>query len=113
MARRAHEAGGADSRPISVPDDVDDPRHEKARGVVTLPSHVYWSAPFRSYDLAKPRDRDRVYEVVLREGIDDDVRYFIDPDVLAAEWDNLVLPPRVRRAWIPWFREHRGLELEL
>lgn len=56
-------------------------------------------------------ERNRVYEQVLREGTDDDVRRFIDVDVLAREWDSLVLPPRVRRAWVTWFRRHRGVEL--
>jgi hypothetical protein len=28
---------GPDARPVAVPDDVDDPRHTKARGRVSLP----------------------------------------------------------------------------
>lgn len=102
---------GPGSRPVSVPDDVDDPRHKKASGIVKLPLHLYWSGPPVSYDLDDPVDRNRLYEVVLREGLDDDVRYYVDPDILAAEWSNLVLPERVRRAWVPWFREHRALQL--
>jgi hypothetical protein len=46
---------------------------------------------------------------VLREGTEDDVRYFVDIDVLLDLWDELVLPPTVRQAWADWFA--RGEEL--
>lgn len=100
---------GPDARPVAVPDDVDDPRLVKAGGLVHLPLWVEWSGedPL-TYDLDDPVDRDRVYEIVLREGTDDDVRRFIDVGVLADRWDLLVLPPRVRRAWTDWFRR-RGI----
>ena len=102
---------GPDARPVAVPDDVDDPRFVKADGLVELPLRVEWSGEEPStYDLADPVDRDRVYEIVLREGTDEDVRRFIDVDVLASRWDVLVLPPRVRRAWADWFRRH-GIQL--
>ena len=98
---------------MAVPDDVDDARYPKAQGRVTLPVTVDWSGDVPVvYDLDDPRDRNRLYEQVLREGNDDDVRRFIDVDVLLEQWDALVLPPRVRRAWARWFRRHRGVELK-
>lgn len=105
---------GPDARPIAVPDDVDDARHVKAAGRVQLPAAVDWSGdrPL-TYDLDDVRERRRVYEQVLREGSDDDVRRFIDVEVLRADWDVLVLPPRVRRAWAEWFRRRRGIDLTL
>jgi hypothetical protein len=101
---------GPDSRPVAVPDDIDDPRRVNT-GRVHLPPTVDWSgdAPL-TYDLDEVRWRRRLYEQVLREGDDDDVRRFIDVDVLQTDWDELVLPPRVRRAWADWFR-HRGVNL--
>lgn len=102
---------GTDPRPVAVPDDVDDPRHEKATGIVRLPSNVRWSGPPKRYDLDDPIDRARVYEQVLREGTDDDVRRFIDVDELETLWDTLVVPARVRAAWAAWFRRHRGVDL--
>ncbi len=103
---------GPDARPVAVPDDVDDPRHPKATGRVRLPVTVDWSGdgPL-TYDLDRVPDRRRVYEQVLREGGDDDVRRYIDVEVLLADWEDLVLPPRVRRAWADWFRRHRGADL--
>jgi hypothetical protein len=37
----------------------------------------------------------------------DDVRHFIDVDLLLDLWDEMVLPPAVSRAWIAWLAKHR------
>lgn len=97
---------GPEARPVAVPDDADDPALDKAHGRVVLPLRVRWSGPSKVYDLADRGDRLRVYEQVLREGNDDDVRRFIQVDELLLLWDDLVLPPYVRRAWVAWFRQH-------
>ena len=52
-------------------------------------------------------DRARVYEQVLREGTEEDVRFYIDANQLRELWDELVLPPTVREAWAGWLRRHR------
>lgn len=98
------------TRRVAIPDDVDDPGIEKASGKVELPLRVRWSGPRRAYDLSDPRQLRRVYEQVLREGSADDVRRFIDVDTLVANWDELVLPPRVRRAWAKWLAA-RGVDV--
>ncbi len=59
-----------------------------------------------AYDMAVRRDRLRVYEQVLREGTEADVRHYVDPDELAELFDELVLPPTVRRTWEEWFLRH-------
>jgi len=102
---------GTDPRPVAVPDDVDDPRHVKAAGQIQLPLNVRWSGPPKTYDLDDPVDLARVYEQILREGTDDDVRRFIDVDVLEDLWDTIVVPARVRIAWAGWYRRHRGVDL--
>ena len=102
---------GFAARPVAVPDDVDDPSQVKERGVVVLPRHVRWSDPPRSYDLDDLKDRLSVYEQVLSEGTEDDVRRFIDVEVVLELWNDMVLPERVRRAWAEWFRARRGLDL--
>ena len=80
----------------------------KASGVVELPFHVRWSDPSITYDLGQRADRIRVYEQVLREGTEDDVRFYIDVDELVGLVDELVLPPTVRRAWADWLLRQRG-----
>jgi hypothetical protein len=102
---------GLEVRPVAIPDDVDAPGTEKATGVVLVPRHVRWSEPDRPYNLDDPKDRASVYEQVLSEGADEDVRLLIDVDLLVELWDDLVLPDRVRRAWAEWFRARRGLHL--
>ncbi|MDP2233322.1 MAG: cell wall-binding repeat-containing protein, partial [Actinomycetota bacterium] len=45
------------------------------------------------------------------EGNADDICRFIDVEELIALWDDLVLPPYVRRAWAAWFRRHGRSDL--
>jgi hypothetical protein len=103
MARTRNPWLGPASRPVAIPDDIDDATLVKASGVVELPLHVSWSEPFLTYDLSRRPDRLRVYEQVLREGTEDDVRYYVDVEELANVFDELVLPPYVRAAWSEWF----------
>lgn len=110
VANRSRTAG-VDPRPVAVPDDVEDPRYDRAAGVVELPVNVRWSGPAKTYDLDDPIDLARVYEQVLREGTDDDVRRLMDVDVLDRLWDTLVVPARVRAVWADWLWRHRGVEL--
>lgn len=98
-------------RPVAIPEDLDDPGVPKRTGVVSLPVNVRWSGPERAYDLRDPRDLLYVYEQVLREGTEDDVRNIIDLNTLIKLWDELVLPAYVRRRWADWISEHRGLTL--
>jgi hypothetical protein len=111
MARTRSDWLGPAARPVAVPEDVDNPAVVKASGVVQLAFHIRWSEPSLNYDLGDRADRLRVYEQVLREGTEEDVRYFIDVDELQALWSDLVLPPTVRRAWANWFRRHRSVDL--
>jgi hypothetical protein len=57
----------------------------------------------------KRQDRVLVYEHVLAEGTDDDVRRFVDIDDLVELWPDLVLPHHVRRAWADWLLKRRGI----
>src|SRR5579872_7447704 len=107
MARTRSLILGPASRPVAIPDDIEDPRLKEASGQAQLPFHIRWSDPGLTYDLTNRADRARVYEQVLREGTEDDVRYFVDIDMLLDLWDDLVLPPTVRRAWADWFERHR------
>ena len=94
-------------RPVSIPDDMEDRSLPKAGGRVTLPRHVAWSFPY-SYDLDKRKQLRACYERVMTEGLDEDVRFYIDLDTLLEVWDELWLSPHVREAWSAWLRD-RGL----
>ena len=107
MAHSRTRRLGPAARPVVVPEDLDDPSLPKASGEVELPLHIRWSGPPITYDLNDRADRTRVYEQVLREGTEDDVRYYVDADQLRGLFDELVLPPPVRRAWADWLRRHR------
>lgn len=107
--RRRSATLGPGARPVSIPDDVDGVGVLKERGVVELPLRVRWSGPERSYDLRDRRQRALLYEQVLAEGTDDDVRRFIDVDELVGLWGDLVLPRHVRAAWSRWLRERRSI----
>jgi len=99
------------TRPVSVPADVDDPSLDKERGVVELPARVSWSGPTRRWDLSDRRQRAQVYEIVLSEGTDDDIRRLIDVDALLDLWDDMWLAPHVRRAWAPFLQRARGVRV--
>jgi hypothetical protein len=97
---------GPASRAVALPADLADTSLPKANGRVELSLHVRWSGPPITYDLDDRADRARVYEQVLREGTEDDVRFYVDADRLIELWDELVLPPPVRDAWAAWIEGH-------
>jgi hypothetical protein len=98
---------GPAARPVCVPADLDEGSAAKAHGRIQLPLHIRWSGPPVTYDLDDRADRARVYEQVLREGTEADVRFYVDEYHLLELWDELVLPPPVREAWAPWIEDHR------
>ena len=104
MARTRSLTLGPAARPVAIPEAFD--WEPTASGTVTLPFHVRWSDPVVTYDMAVRADRLRVYEQVLREGTEADVRHYVDPKELAELFDELVLPPTVRRTWEEWFLRH-------
>lgn len=92
-------------RPILVPSQLPRLDPPRALATVTLPLHLNWSEPGRTYDLRDRRQRARVYEIVLREGTPDDILTYIDGVLLTELWPDLVLPRHIRTAWTPLF-EH-------
>jgi DNA-binding XRE family transcriptional regulator len=67
----------ARGRTVVVPSHL--PRLEPSRvlATVTLPLHLNWSEPGRSHDLRDLRQRARVYEIVVREGGEQDLLAYI------------------------------------
>ena len=72
-----------------------------------LGCRVAWSFP-DGYDLDDRKDLRACYARVMTEGLDDDVRFYIDLDRLLEVWDEMWLTPHVREAWSAWLRD-RGL----
>jgi site-specific DNA recombinase len=110
MARTRSLTLGPAARPVAIPEAFD--WEPTATGTITLPLHVRWSDPVVAYDMAVRNDRIRVYEQVLREGTEADVRHYVDPEELAGVLNELVLPPTVRRTWEEWFRRHNEARAE-
>ena len=96
----------ARERPVAVVEDLDDSGPE--RGVVRLPRHIRWSGEPIEFDLANPRHLRSVYEQVLREGTDADVRRYVRRTMLLEVWNELFLPEYVRAAWAPWIEAQRA-----
>lgn len=85
------------------------PRLEAARalGSIELPHHVAWSGR-KTFSLADRRDRIRVYETVLTEGLPGDIEAFVDGALLVDLWDDLYLRKEIRGAWQPLIDQARG-----
>ena len=96
---REHPMGRG--RPFVVADRLWRLAVEDAIATVTLPIGVNWSRPGASFDLRDRRQRARCYEVVLREGTEDDLRRFVDGALLVDLWAELVVPREIRAAWQP------------
>ncbi|WP_131785350.1 helix-turn-helix domain-containing protein [Protofrankia symbiont of Coriaria ruscifolia] len=86
-------------RPFVVPDRLPRLPVTLALARVRLPVHLGWSDPARIYDLSDRQQRQRVYEIVLREGQAEDIQTYIDGALLIDAWRELVLPAAIRRRW--------------
>ena len=68
-------------------------------GLVELPLRLWWG-PQRAFDLSEPTMLAWMYENVLREAIRvDELRTYIDGQILIEVWPDLNLPRAVRAAW--------------
>lgn len=106
MGTQRSAALGPASRPVSIPDDLTSSSQSTLKGIVVLPNHIRWTPPILEYDLSRVVDRVRVYELVMCEGNEDDVRRFINVDDLVQLWDRIYLPEYVRRPWATWLKSH-------
>jgi hypothetical protein len=79
----------------------------RRHGLVRLPEHLCWSGPVSEFNLDDPAELRVVYDTVLHEGSDDDVRTWIHPGTLLNLWDLLWVPPAVHEAWDGWIAAHR------
>ena len=92
-------------RPVAVPDDLGE--SAPVVGMVELPLSIRWSGLPIEFDMENPRHLRSVYEQVLREGTEGDVRRYVRASVLVDVWEELFLPVYVRDAWAEWFARRR------
>ena len=76
-------------------------------GIVELPFRLYWSDGNNRFDLTKRSRLLSLYQTVLAEGSEEDVRTFLNRRVLLDRWDDLWLSPAVHEAWDGWIEEQR------
>jgi transcriptional regulator with XRE-family HTH domain len=88
-------------RPFYVADALWRLPLDAALSRVELPVRIDWSTSGRTHDLSKRRSRARCYEILLREGMPEDIVSIIDGALLYDLWDDLVLPRALRREWEP------------
>lgn len=68
--------------------------------MVRLPFHLDWSTPEGVHDLDDPDIRAHVYGKVMHEGLADDLRYYIDVDLLIKLWSRIGVPRTHTEVWM-------------
>jgi transcriptional regulator with XRE-family HTH domain len=86
-------------RRIHVPNRLWQLNPVDAFRTVQLPLSVNWSNPGKEFDLSIRRQRARLYEIVIREGMPKDILKFIDGSLLIDLWQEIVLPQVIRTHW--------------
>jgi len=104
LQRRLRDTGNVNAmgyaavRPYTVPETLDELTGPTS-GVVELPGHLDWG-PRREYNLDDFSDSRLLYMRVIRESTHvEDLRRFLNAQVLTRLWPQLVLPARVRALW--------------
>ena len=79
----------------------------QAVATVELSDHLAWSGQ-RNFALSDRQDRVLVYEIVLTEGLPDDVEALVLGGLLVDLWEVLYLRKDSGRAWQPLIDKARG-----
>jgi hypothetical protein len=96
----------AENRPYLLPETLEE-LAGPVTGVVQLPSRLDWSER-AEFHLDDPAERNVMYERVIREATQiDDLRSYLNEEVLRQVWGRLFLPARVRRSWEARFPDLR------
>lgn len=92
-----------DSEPVTIPARFDEGLPAAATGKVT-PMGQMTGGDWRTFDLADPAERRRMYEIVLAKGTADDIRCYVDWHLLLDAWEDLSVAGHVRDAWSRYMR---------
>jgi hypothetical protein len=88
----------AENRPYLLPETLGE-LAGPVTGVVQLPLRLDWSER-TEFHLDDPAERNVMYERVIREATRvEDLRSYLNEDILRQVWGQLFLPARVRRSW--------------
>lgn len=91
---------GSGRKTISVPSSLPSLEPVRAFARVKLPHHVAWSGQ-GDFDLGVRSERGKAYEILLTEGLPEDITMFVDGALLVDLWSDLFLPGHVKAAWQP------------
>jgi hypothetical protein len=96
----------AENRPYVLPESLGE-LAGPLTGVIRLPLRLDWSEQ-TEFHLDDPAERNVMYERVIREATQvNDLRSYINGEVLRQVWGRLFLPHRVRRIWEDRFPDLR------
>jgi hypothetical protein len=88
----------AQNRPYLLPESLGELAGPLS-GVIRLPLRLDWSER-TEFRLDDPAERNVMYERVIREATrGDDLRSYLNEQVLRQVWNQLFLPAQVRRTW--------------
>ena len=104
-ARPTWTVVGSGRKSACVPSALPELSNDAALAEVTLGVHLAWSGK-RTFRLANRHDRQRAYELVLREGGPEDIERYVDGALLVDAWDDLFLPRWIRAGWQPLIDRH-------
>jgi hypothetical protein len=92
------------SRPYVLPETLEELQGPTS-GLVVLPLSLAWTGR-RQFNLDRPPDLTRMYKVVLHEAHDvEDLRRFLNSNVLVRRWDEIRPGRTVRALWEARFPE--------
>jgi hypothetical protein len=102
MASRTY----AENRPYLLPETLGELAGPVA-GLIRLPLRLDWSER-TEFHLDDPAERNVMYERVIREATRvDDLRSYLNEEILRQVWIRLYLPLRVRQSWEARFPDLR------
>ena len=104
-ARLTWTVVGSGRKSAYVPNALPELSNDDALAEVTLGIHLAWSGQ-QTFRLADRHQRQRAYEIALREGGPEDIERYIDGALLVDSWNELFLPRWIRTGWQPLIDRH-------
>lgn len=94
-------------KPYAIVDSLDE-LQGPIEGSVTLPHSVFWAPGSKTLSIDCEATRMQAYQAVLSEGTVEQVREYVNRDLLIEMWPRLNVPIRVAKGWEQRFPELQG-----